>query len=105
MTLTDLETRAGVTDRAAFWLPYSEHRDGFDLAIDELRRRAGLPALKRNLPAPITGHNLARLQARQNRSLLAIVLFGMLMALFMGLLLAPIGLHRQAAFHFAEARV
>jgi hypothetical protein len=53
----------------------------------------------------LTGYELARLQARQDHRLLAIVLFGLLMALFMSAALVPAGLHRQAAWHFSESRV
>lgn len=105
MTLAELEALAGVTDRNAFWLPYAEHRDGFERAVDELRHRANLPPLTRNQPQRLTGHNLARLQARQNRDMLAIVLFGLMMSLFMALALAPAGLARHGEWHFAEARI
>ncbi|WP_426229316.1 hypothetical protein [Pararhizobium sp. DWP3-4] len=53
----------------------------------------------------LTSYELARLQVRQDRRLLAIVLFGLLMALFMSAALIPAGIHRQAAWHYAEARV
>lgn len=105
ISLGDLERRAGITDRRAFWLPYAKHRDGYERAVDELRRRAGLAPLKRRPAATVTGTQLARLNARQNHDMLAIIAFGLLMALFMSLALVPAGLHRQAAWHFAEARV
>lgn len=53
----------------------------------------------------LTGYEFARLQARQDRRFLAIVLFGLLMGVFLSLALIPAGLHRQAAWHFAESRV
>lgn len=38
--LRDLERRAGITDRVAFWLPYSRFEEGLDRGIRSLRHRA-----------------------------------------------------------------
>ena len=38
--LRDLERRAGITDRAAFWLPYSRYEEGLDRGIRSLRHLA-----------------------------------------------------------------
>jgi len=40
MSLGDLERRAGITDRQAFWLPYAEHPDGYERGVARLRELA-----------------------------------------------------------------
>lgn len=37
-TIGTLETQAGITDRAAFWLPFAKFDDGFQRGVAELRR-------------------------------------------------------------------
>ncbi len=38
-TIGELERRAGVADRAAFWRPFASSAEGFQLGVAELRRR------------------------------------------------------------------
>lgn len=38
--LRDLERRADITDRVAFWLPYSRYEEGLDRGIRSLRHLA-----------------------------------------------------------------
>jgi hypothetical protein len=54
---------------------------------------------------PITGYHKARLAACPCRFFLACVILVMSMTLIFALALGAVGLHRQAAWHYAEARV
>ncbi|MFC3071519.1 hypothetical protein [Shinella pollutisoli] len=40
MSLGDLERRAGIADRQAFWLPYAEFPDGYERGVARLRELA-----------------------------------------------------------------
>lgn len=53
----------------------------------------------------IDGYHKARLAYCPGRFFLACVILVMLMSLILSLALGAVGLHRQAEWHYAEARV
>lgn len=53
----------------------------------------------------IDGYHKQRLAYCPGRFFLGSVILVMMMMLFFGLALSAVGLHRQAAWHYAEARV
>lgn len=54
---------------------------------------------------PITGYHKARLEACPSRFFLSCFILVMSMMLLLAAALVPAGLHRQAAWHYAQARV
>lgn len=54
---------------------------------------------------PITGYHKARLEACPSRFFLACVILVMCMTMILAAALVPAGLHRQADWHFSQARV
>ncbi len=53
----------------------------------------------------ITGYHKARLAACPDRFFLACVILVMSMTLILAAALIPAGMHRQAAWHYSQARV
>lgn len=53
----------------------------------------------------IPGYHKARLDACPSRFFLACIIHVLAMTFFLAAALVPAGLHRQAAWHYAEARV
>lgn len=54
---------------------------------------------------PITGYHKARIEACPSRFFLACAILFMSMTLILAAALVPAGIHRQAEWHYAEARV